>query len=333
MRDVQLEALEIFLRLCAAGVLGAVIGFERRVHHKAIGIAGMMLISIGSTTYITCCSRDLADVDPASVSRRLQDFLSGIGFLGGAVIFKSGFDVKGIKAAGRDLDHRRSDWRSPPPIGRSAWSPARSPPSSFSLPTAFRTRSARRNRSRDRFTKSARRCCAGVPGRWIVAWRLSGAGGVADIPGEVPHRRRAAAAIPERRGHGRGARLASWLQGPGRRSFHRRISNRRPPRECPCRARGTAGSRSIPAVQARGRLPVCAASRALEPPPGADDPRSEELAYGTRFASVMPERAPRSRETRKPPLASASSSLAADALAEQLSRCGASGQPGKGVLK
>jgi len=26
-------------------------------------------------------------------------FLSGIGFLGGAVIFKSGFDVKGIKAA------------------------------------------------------------------------------------------------------------------------------------------------------------------------------------------------------------------------------------------
>jgi len=29
----------------------------------------------------------------------LQGFLSGIGFLGGAVIFKSGFDVKGIKAA------------------------------------------------------------------------------------------------------------------------------------------------------------------------------------------------------------------------------------------
>ncbi len=40
MRDVQLEALDIFLRLCGAGVLGAVIGFERRVHDKAIGIAG-----------------------------------------------------------------------------------------------------------------------------------------------------------------------------------------------------------------------------------------------------------------------------------------------------
>ena len=57
MRDVQLEALDIFFRLCAAGVLGAVIGFERRVHHKAIGIAGMMLISIGSTTYMLLAPR------------------------------------------------------------------------------------------------------------------------------------------------------------------------------------------------------------------------------------------------------------------------------------
>jgi putative Mg2+ transporter-C (MgtC) family protein len=38
-------------------------------------------------------------MDPSSISRTLQGFLSGIGFLGGAVIFKSGFDVKGIKAA------------------------------------------------------------------------------------------------------------------------------------------------------------------------------------------------------------------------------------------
>ena len=98
MGELRLQALDIFLRLCAAGVLGAVIGFERRVHHKAIGIAGMMLISIGSTTYMLL-ARHLAETDPAAVSRTLQGFLSGIGFLGGAVIFKSGFDVKGIKAA------------------------------------------------------------------------------------------------------------------------------------------------------------------------------------------------------------------------------------------
>ena len=58
----------------------------------------MVLIAIGSTTYMLL-ARHLMQTDPASVSRTLQGFLSGIGFLGGAVIFKSGFDVKGIKAA------------------------------------------------------------------------------------------------------------------------------------------------------------------------------------------------------------------------------------------
>ena len=92
------EVLDIMMRLVAAGFLGACIGFERRIHHKAIGIAGMVLIAIGSTTYMLL-GRHLAELDPSSISRTLQGFLSGIGFLGGAVIFKSGFDVKGIKAA------------------------------------------------------------------------------------------------------------------------------------------------------------------------------------------------------------------------------------------
>jgi putative Mg2+ transporter-C (MgtC) family protein len=46
------EVFDIVLRLVAAGFLGACIGFERRIHHKAIGIAGMVLIAIGSTTYM-----------------------------------------------------------------------------------------------------------------------------------------------------------------------------------------------------------------------------------------------------------------------------------------
>src|SRR5215204_2469921 len=85
------EALDIVMRLVAAGFLGACIGFERRIHHKAIGIAGMVLIAIGSTTYMLL-GRHLAGLDPSSISRTLQGVLSGISFLGGAVIFKSGFD-------------------------------------------------------------------------------------------------------------------------------------------------------------------------------------------------------------------------------------------------
>jgi putative Mg2+ transporter-C (MgtC) family protein len=92
------DALDILVRIAVAGAIGAVIGFERRMHHKAIGIAGMTMIGIGSATYMLLAQHLMA-TDPSSLSRTLQGFLSGVGFLGGAVIFKSGFDVRGIKAA------------------------------------------------------------------------------------------------------------------------------------------------------------------------------------------------------------------------------------------
>jgi putative Mg2+ transporter-C (MgtC) family protein len=95
---MQDEIFEIAVRLLIAALIGGLIGYERRVHHKAIGVAGMVLIAIGSTSYMLL-GLHLAATDPSSVSRTLQGFLSGIGFLGGAVIFKSGYDVKGIKAA------------------------------------------------------------------------------------------------------------------------------------------------------------------------------------------------------------------------------------------
>jgi putative Mg2+ transporter-C (MgtC) family protein len=86
------------IRLLVAGLIGGLIGFERRSHHKAIGIAGMILIAIGSATFMLL-AKHLSQTDPASISRTLQGLMSGIGFLGGAVIFKSGADVRGIKAA------------------------------------------------------------------------------------------------------------------------------------------------------------------------------------------------------------------------------------------
>jgi putative Mg2+ transporter-C (MgtC) family protein len=98
IESLQTTVPDILLRLLAAGFLGGLIGFERRAHHKAIGIAGMVLIAIGSTTFMLL-AKQLGQTDPASISRTLQGLLSGIGFLGGAVIFKSGHDVRGVKAA------------------------------------------------------------------------------------------------------------------------------------------------------------------------------------------------------------------------------------------
>lgn len=88
----------VLLRLVLAAVIGGIIGYERRMHHKAIGIAGMMLVGLGSASYMLL-AKHLSETDPAAISRALQGLLQGIGFLGGAVIFKGGTDVRGIKTA------------------------------------------------------------------------------------------------------------------------------------------------------------------------------------------------------------------------------------------
>jgi putative Mg2+ transporter-C (MgtC) family protein len=98
MESYRTELWEILLRLLVAGIIGGSIGYERRMHHKAVGVSGMVLIAVGSATFMLL-ARHLAQTDPASISRTLQGLLSGIGFLGGAVIFKSGTDVRGLKAA------------------------------------------------------------------------------------------------------------------------------------------------------------------------------------------------------------------------------------------
>ncbi len=93
-----LSLMAIATRLLLAAAIGGLIGYERRLHQKAIGIAGMIMVALGSATYMLL-AKHLSATDPASLSRALQGILQGIGFLGGAVIFKSGTDVRGIKTA------------------------------------------------------------------------------------------------------------------------------------------------------------------------------------------------------------------------------------------
>lgn len=96
--EILQSVQDILIRMAVAGLIGGLIGYERRIYHKAIGVAGMVMIALGSTTFMLLAVR-LGESDPSSISRTLQGLLSGIGFLGGAAIFKSGTDVRGIKAA------------------------------------------------------------------------------------------------------------------------------------------------------------------------------------------------------------------------------------------
>ncbi len=46
------DVTQILLRLVLAGLIGVVIGYERRLHQKAIGISGMVLVAVGSATFM-----------------------------------------------------------------------------------------------------------------------------------------------------------------------------------------------------------------------------------------------------------------------------------------
>ncbi len=100
MTEREMTAIFILLRLLLAGAIGAALGYERHEHGqpKAMGIAGMMLVTIGSATYMLFAQHE-AVRDPSIVGRTIQSILQGIGFLAGAVIFKGGTSVQGIKTA------------------------------------------------------------------------------------------------------------------------------------------------------------------------------------------------------------------------------------------
>jgi putative Mg2+ transporter-C (MgtC) family protein len=100
MSETSMTAEAILLRLVLAGVIGGVLGYERSQHGptRSIGIAGMMLVAIGSSTFMMLALHEAA-TDRSAIGRAIQSMLQGIGFLAGAVIFKGGTDVRGIKTA------------------------------------------------------------------------------------------------------------------------------------------------------------------------------------------------------------------------------------------
>lgn len=54
---VDITSTQMLLRLLIAALIGGVMGFERRARHKPIGIAGMMLVAIGSASYMMLAMR------------------------------------------------------------------------------------------------------------------------------------------------------------------------------------------------------------------------------------------------------------------------------------
>lgn len=83
----MLDWSEIILRLGAATVAGGLIGLNRDLQGKPIGVRTLGLVSLATATIVALAvpSADAAPISDAT-SRIIQGILTGIGFLGAGVI-------------------------------------------------------------------------------------------------------------------------------------------------------------------------------------------------------------------------------------------------------
>jgi putative Mg2+ transporter-C (MgtC) family protein len=89
--------LDSFLRLLLATGLGAAIGLEREYRRKPAGLRTNILIALGSALF-TIISIRLAAIG-GTPDRVAAQIVTGMGFLGGGAILRSGISVKGMTTA------------------------------------------------------------------------------------------------------------------------------------------------------------------------------------------------------------------------------------------
>jgi putative Mg2+ transporter-C (MgtC) family protein len=89
--DIHLDEI---VQLLFSFIAGAMIGFEREYRSKSAGLRTMILISVGSTLF-TIVSIKIGE-DP---SRIAANVVTGIGFIGGGIIFREADRVLGITTA------------------------------------------------------------------------------------------------------------------------------------------------------------------------------------------------------------------------------------------
>lgn len=90
-----LDEETIAVRLLLAFLLGMIVGTEREFPNKSAGLRTFLLICLGSCLF-TLCSVMITDL---SADRIASNIVTGVGFIGGGVIFQSQNKMKGITTA------------------------------------------------------------------------------------------------------------------------------------------------------------------------------------------------------------------------------------------
>ena len=91
----NLTVLEFTVRLAAGLGFGALIGIERQWRARMAGLRTNALVAAGATLFVL-----YSDIDGSANSTQVAAYVvSGIGFLGGGVILRDGFNVRGLNTA------------------------------------------------------------------------------------------------------------------------------------------------------------------------------------------------------------------------------------------
>ena len=94
------DQLIILLRVFIAGMLGLVVGFERKRRQKEAGLATHFIVAAASALF-TCISNSVAAGTDAGIDggRIAAQVVSGVGFLGAGIIFFRRETLRGLTTA------------------------------------------------------------------------------------------------------------------------------------------------------------------------------------------------------------------------------------------
>jgi putative Mg2+ transporter-C (MgtC) family protein len=96
------DQIEMTLRLCGATIAGMLIGINRDIHNKPIGMRTLGLVGLGSAVVILSGSvYEGLHFGQDAVSRVVQGIMTGLGFLGAGAILRGQdqMQVQGLTTA------------------------------------------------------------------------------------------------------------------------------------------------------------------------------------------------------------------------------------------
>lgn len=91
--------VHVIIRLIAATLLGALIGYQREKAGKPAGLRTHILVTLGTTVFVLACSG--YGMTSEGLSRVIQGIITGIGFIGAGSILKINDErnIKGLTTA------------------------------------------------------------------------------------------------------------------------------------------------------------------------------------------------------------------------------------------